>query len=92
MGALTKLIQRPEIMDKLKAIGQKNRQAMFGAGQKPEDYEQGPTMSQSMGVKAMGVASPNMKDQYNRYLVEEKERKKRQSSESINSAGQSLLS
>ena len=90
MGALTKLIQRPEIMEKLKAIGQKNRQAMFGAGQKPEDYTQGPTASQNFGIQSAGVASPNIQDQYQRYLVEEEERKK-QNSESINIQGQSLL-
>ena len=91
MGALTKLIQRPEIMDQLKAMGAKNRQEMFGAGQKPKDYEQGPTMSQNLGFKSVGVASPNMQDQYKKYLVEEEQRKKIQNSESINIQGQSLL-
>ena len=91
MGAMQKLLQNEIIIKKLQEIGIKNRQAMFGAGQKPEDYQQGPTASQNFGIQSAGVASPNIQDQYQRYLVEEEERKK-QNSESINIQGQSLLS
>tara|TARA_X000001382_G_scaffold96939_1_gene71320 strand:- start:38 stop:313 length:276 start_codon:yes stop_codon:yes gene_type:complete len=90
MGAMKKLLQNPMIMQKLVDIGKKNRQEMFGAGQKPEDYQQGPTMSQNMGVKSMGVASPNMQDQYQRYVEEEKVRK-RKPKKSADTAGETLL-
>ena len=65
-------------------------QSMFGDGQKPSDYELGPTASQNMGIMAGGIASPDMEDQYRRYLEEEKERKKQLTTQT--NEGKSLLS
>ena len=85
-----KAIKFAELSGIIKKVGEENRQRMFSAGQKPEDYQQGPTMSQNFGVKAMGVASPNMQDQYQRYLAEEEVRKKKRK-HSADTAGTTLL-
>tara|TARA_E500000331_G_C16956045_1_gene582726 strand:+ start:246 stop:533 length:288 start_codon:yes stop_codon:yes gene_type:complete len=94
MGVMRKAIKLAMDMGAIQKVGERNRQEMFGAGQKPEDYQQGPTMSQNMGVKSMGVASPNMQDQYARYLEEEEVRKKKKktiSATDTTGAGTTLL-
>tara|TARA_R100000329_G_scaffold102187_1_gene84166 strand:+ start:60 stop:335 length:276 start_codon:yes stop_codon:yes gene_type:complete len=90
MGQVIKALKFSDVGELIRKRGEENRQKMFGAGQKPEDYQQGPTMSQNFGVKAMGVASPNMQDQYQRYLAEEEVRKKKRK-QSADTAGTTLL-
>ena len=89
MGAMKQAIQLAEVQKLIKKVGSENRQRMFGQGQKPSDYQQGPTASQNFGIMAGGVASPDMEDQYRRYLEEEKERKKQLTQ---TNEGKSLLS
>ena len=90
MGAMKQAIQLAEVQKLIKKVGSENRQRMFGDGQKPSDYQQGPTASQNMGIMAGGIASPDMEDQYRRYLEEEKERKKQLTTQT--NEGKSLLS
>lgn len=77
MGAMSRAIDMALKSGAIRKVGEKNRQAMFGSGQKPSDYQQGPTASQNFGIKAGGVASPDMELQYQKYLQEEKRRRKK---------------
>ena len=90
MGVMARAIKLAEMQGVIKKIGSENRQRMFGDGQKPSDYQQGPTASQNMGIMAGGIASPDMEDQYRRYLEEEKERIKQLTTQT--NEGKSLLS
>lgn len=90
MGAMKQAIQLAEVQKLIKKVGSENRQRMFGQGQKPSDYQQGPTASQNFGIMAGGVASPNLEESYRMYLEEEKERKKQLTTQT--NEGKSLLS
>ena len=90
MGVMAKAIKLAEMQGMIKKIGSENRQRMFGQGQKPSDYQQGPTVSQNFGIKAGGIASPNLEESYRMFLEEEKERKKQLTTQT--NEGKSLLS